>query len=84
MAFEASRQLFQPDSIHPHFVLCGVADQAALCRTLELLARHDIPCSYFREPDRGNELTTVAGGPVSGAARRIFRRYRCLNAGGFT
>ncbi len=39
-------------------------DEAALHLLLKRAMRRDIPSAPFREPDRGNELTAVALGPM--------------------
>jgi hypothetical protein len=50
---------------------------------MERLHRLGISHQPFHEPDRGNELTALATGPIFGPQRRLFRRYRCLGPPGF-
>lgn len=61
-------------------MLIAIPDELQLFRCLERLMRLQIPHCAFREPDRDNELTAIAAGPIVGDARKHFRRYRCLGA----
>lgn len=53
-------------------------DEAALRSVCALLDRERVPYAPFREPDRDNELTAVATGPVYGPGRGLFRRFPLL------
>jgi hypothetical protein len=77
-ALEAARFLLPPDLPHPHLVVCGVADERHLYRCVERFRRLGVSHRPFHEPDRDNEMTAIATGPIFGSRRRIFRRYRCL------
>lgn len=82
-AVEAGRHLLPDEIEHPHLIVCALPDEAALCRCLDWLTRQGLCFRAFREPDRGNELTALCAGPVSGSDRRRFRRFRCLTGPGF-
>lgn len=59
---EMSREI-KSDFIHPHFVMCSVANEAKLYRAMDRLEKRGVKCIPFREPDRGNELTAFATTP---------------------
>jgi len=80
---EAARAFLPPAHEHPSLVVCGVRNEAGLARSLAALSRAGIRCRAFREPDLGGQVTAVATEPVSGAARRFFRKYRLLNDNGW-
>lgn len=82
-AIEAARFLLPADLPHPHLVVCGIPDEIQLYQCMERLRRLGIAHRPFREPDRGDELTALATGPIFGPHRRLFRRYRCLGPAGF-
>jgi hypothetical protein len=74
----ARRGHIEPNSEHPSVVLCGARDESALQKILRRLQRLGIPHETFSEPDIGNQLTSIATGPVSGSNRDIFKHYQLL------
>jgi hypothetical protein len=66
-------------SIHPHLVICGVRDEAALLEAARDLKRQGVRARVFVEPDLGRTATALAAEPVRGGARRPFRRYPLLH-----
>jgi hypothetical protein len=80
-AIEAARHFLTQHDNHPHLVLLGVADETELRRAATLISSIGIRISPFYEDDMDGQLTAVASEPVSGTARRPFRRYRLLQGG---
>lgn len=76
-ALEVGRSLHS-DRVHPHLVVCGVNSQAQLENALSKVQALGIKCHPFVEPDIGGQLTAFATEPLSGEARRHFRRYNLL------
>jgi hypothetical protein len=76
---EAVAAFHPPGHAHPHLVVCGVTDEAALRQSLEHITSQGVRCRPFHEPDLGGQLTAWATEPVSGRTRRLFRRFRLLN-----
>jgi hypothetical protein len=72
--------LIPSSSPHPYLVLLGVRDEQELFQTLCRLEALGITFKVFREPDRNNELTAIATAPLSGATRKLFKRYQCLQS----
>lgn len=62
----------------PHLCLCTVKNEARLQLELEKLRSLGIEISEWREPDRNNELTAIATGPIRGDQRRLFRNFQLL------
>jgi len=80
---EVGRFHLPPDSPHPHVVVLGITDERQLFNCLDRLRRLNLPFQAFHEPDRQDELTAIASGPIVGRQRQLFRRYRCLGQPGF-
>jgi hypothetical protein len=59
-------------------VVCGVPDERALLEAHQALHKQGVRSTVFVEPDLGNRLTALAAEPVSGARRRLFRRFPLL------
>jgi hypothetical protein len=64
--------------VHPHLVLLGLADEAALRAARERLQAAGLATTPYHEPDFGGALTAFALGPVSGPTRRLLGRYPLL------
>jgi hypothetical protein len=77
-AIEAARALLPAELQHPHLIVCGVHDEAALWRFLHKLQLHNIRFQAFLEPDQDNQLTALATEPVFDETRRLFRNLRLL------
>jgi hypothetical protein len=69
------------DSEHPHLVLCSVPSEERLLAAADYLFTHNVRFHLFREPDRADEATALATGPLSGDERRLMERFRCLSSG---
>lgn len=78
-AIESARSgLISPTIPHPHLVYCGVKNELALQGYAEKLSSAGIALSCFYEPDRNNELTAIATGPIHGDQRRLFRNLQLI------
>lgn len=71
----------QQEWVHPHLVVCGVPDEAALDRVMLRLETKSINYRAFCEPDRNNEITAIATSPIRGKLRKVFSGYRLLKTG---
>jgi hypothetical protein len=60
---------------HPNLVILTARDEPSLHKLLDTI---DLPIEVFREPDRNNEVTAVAAGPLYGEDRRKFRKFKML------
>jgi len=78
-AIEAARTILPAHAEHPHLALLGVKSERQLKNVCEQLQQHDIAYQSFREPDIGNALTAIATAPLSGDARKLFKKFNCLN-----
>ena len=64
-------------------VMCAVSDEEALQQAISRLEYGDIPHVVWREPDLGNEITSVATAPLPPVQRKAMRRFRMWQ-GGYT
>ena len=80
---EAGKSLLPSNYLHPHLVVIGIPDERQLFQCLDRMRRLNVPFRAFHEPDRQNELTAIATGPIVGEQRQIFRRFRCLEQPAF-
>lgn len=71
---EAGAAFIAFDEIHPHLVVCAVADERALQVVYNKLRAVGVPCVGWREDDMGNSLTAVATSPLRGKAREPLRQ----------
>ena len=76
-AIEVARSL-APEEEHPHVVLLSVRSEEQLFNALKRLQAEGIDVKTFVEPDIGEQLTSIAAGPIFGEARRHFKRYQLL------
>lgn len=78
---EASRNGILPvDLVHPHIIICGVADEMALAHQHSRIKSAGIKALPFFEPDRAGEMTALATEPLFGDKRRHMRKLRLLGA----
>lgn len=75
---ESARKFVPIDMEHPHFVVCGVKDEAALKKAYCKIQEQNIQCCAFYEADIGDQMTALATEPVYDTARRHFRNYQLL------
>lgn len=75
---EAARNFVPSDMEHPHFVVCGVKDEAALKKAYRKIQEQDIRCCAFYEADIDDQMTALATEPVYDTARLHFRNYQLL------
>jgi hypothetical protein len=60
---------------HCRLVVLGVPSQAPLLDAVGRAEAAGVRCALFFEPDEGVGYSAACTEPVSGAARRLFRRY---------
>ncbi len=77
-ACEAGIRLISPEIEHPHFVLLGVANEAALIEQFEFIKQRGFPVVAFREADLGDSVTALASGPIYGEDRKFFRHLNLI------
>jgi hypothetical protein len=76
---EASRDGILVTDAHPHLVVLEAKDERKLKEVCMYLEANGVEHRCFIEPDQGSSLTSIATLPLSGDARRLFRRFQCLN-----
>lgn len=75
----AAAQAFPSKSlVHPHLVLCEVADEAALAEEFERLKEKFVPVCAYNEDDMRGAMTAIATGQIRGVERRKLRHLRLL------
>ncbi len=79
-SIEATKAFLPDDSRHPSLVLCGVKNEQRLKRTAHDLNNAGISYREFREPDIGNQLTSIVTEPLC-YKHEFFKRYRLLQEG---
>lgn len=77
-AIEASEYLHKSADQHPSVVVLGVKTEKALQGFKEFAQKENFDFKEFREPDRNNELTSVAVYPVDENQKKAFKRYQLL------
>lgn len=78
-AMEAARRFLNDGDEHPHLVVCKVDSSAKLEQTVLHLSEHGVRHIVFHEPDLNNSATAVATEPLSGMARKVMSRFKCLD-----
>lgn len=77
-AIESVRHTLSLDDEHPSVITLNVKNEAQLNKILKRLAADGIEHYPFYEPDRGNELTAIASGPMTGNNRKPFKKYNLV------
>lgn len=75
---DATKAFLDDNLEHPHLVVLGVKDEAALFKSANKLASAGIKFRIFTEPDRDGEATALATEAIFGERRRFFRTYQLL------
>lgn len=65
-------------SEHPSVIICGVKSETQLETVCVRLQEQGIRFAPFREPDIGDELTSLTTEPIYGEDRSFFRKYQLL------
>lgn len=79
-AHEAGIRFGDPASISS-IVLCSVPGEKELVHAKDQLDQRGIRSYLFTEDDLGNQATSLATEPISGASRRALRDYPLWNGG---
>lgn len=78
-AIEACKPYHQfPPNDHPSVVVIGIKSEPMLEKFKEWVDMNSLPYKEFREPDRNNELTSIAVFPVAEDKKHIFRKFQLL------
>lgn len=77
-AIEASKIYHTLDVEHPSVISIGVKTEKKLEGFRDFVKAQGFSVEEFREPDRGNELTSVAVYPVTEEARSVFKKFQLL------
>lgn len=78
-AVAESARFFIPTTMeHPHFVVCGVKNEAAIRKAHHQIQNQGIRCRAFFEADLDNQMTAFATEPIYDAQRRVFRNFQLL------
>jgi hypothetical protein len=64
-----------PSSVS-NLVLCQAADESFLLREFQRLELFNIPTVLFREPDIGNQATSLCTIPLIGESCRLFKKWK--------
>ncbi|MCQ3929143.1 MAG: hypothetical protein DPW16_01680 [Chloroflexi bacterium] len=80
---EAGRRFDWPDT-PCNLVVLGVANSGELQATIERVQLAEVRIALFYEPDHQLGLTAACTEPISGAFRRLFRRFPLWNVDGAT
>ena len=75
-AIEAAKH-FDLDS-HPSVIVCGVKSEQSLNNARKYLDDKGIRYKKFREPDIGDQLTSLATEPVLNGDREHFKKFQLL------
>lgn len=67
---------------HPSVILLGVRDEDELHRVRKHLIDRNVRHVHFYEPDRDDELTSIACEPVFDDGRKAFKKFRLLRMNG--
>mgnify|MGYP006151646511 CR=1 FL=1 len=76
-AIEATRHFL--DKEHPSVIVLGKKTLRKLETFRDYIEKHNLKYKEFYEPDRNNELTSVAVYPVSEHERILFKKFQLLN-----
>lgn len=77
-AIEATREFLRANDEHPYIVLCSTKNQNSLMKIVKTLYEQNIRLKVFREPDIGNELTSIATQPLYGEQRKAMTKYQLM------
>lgn len=77
-AIEASKPYHEFSNEHPSVVVIGIKSEPMLEKFREWVDLNDLQYKEFREPDKNNELTSIAVFPVGEDKKHIFRKFQLL------
>lgn len=77
-ALELGRNLTKEQAKDLHFTCCGVRDMNELESVERVLQAIKVPYVVFREPDIGNQKTSIGVYPIEEHKRGILRNYNLL------
>ena len=77
-AIEASGTYHQTSIEHPSVVVIGIKSEQMLYKFKEWVEMNNLPFKEFREPDRNNELTSIAVYPVTEDKKQVFHKFQLL------
>ncbi len=66
--------------MHPHLVVCQVANERELDAAFNRLKKLGVPCCAWYEDDMNNSLTAIATGLLRGSERKTLRRFKLLTS----
>ena len=66
------------ESNHPSVIVLGFKSEDSLNKFKEFASNKTFDLKEFREPDRNNELTSVAVYPVNEEQKHLFKKYKLL------
>jgi hypothetical protein len=77
-AIESCSSYHENPKEHPSVVVIGIKSEQMLMKFRDWVEMNDLKYKEFREPDRDNELTSIAVYPVVGDKRQVFRKFQLL------
>lgn len=77
-AIEASQSFLDPDDDHPSVIVLGMKNEKALEKFKDYVHNCNFHYDKFFEPDRDNEMTSVAVFPVGDAQKVFFKKFQLL------
>ena len=78
-AIEACERYHSSVMEHPSVIVLGIKTEKKLENFMEWARINNFRFKEFREPDRDNELTSVAVFPVTEEQQSLFRKWQLLN-----
>lgn len=78
--FEHGLKIEDKPKTTSHFCLLEAKDEQDLLKIKEKLEQKDIDLTCFHEPDFDTGYTCIAAGPIYGADRRLFKKYKFFKA----
>lgn len=78
-AIEASKRYHHSSNEHPSVIVLGVKSEKGLDNFVKYVQDQGFYYETFCEPDRNNELTSVAVFPVSEEQKKYFKKYQLLS-----
>ena len=69
---------YSKELLHPSIIILAIKNENGLYKVLDKLKENNINFTEFREPDIGNQLTSICCEPVNNKGRTFFRKYQLL------
>lgn len=77
-ALECGREFVKLKDEHPSIIICSAKNENKLKDAIQYCYDNNIKLKVFREPDIGNQITSIATEPLIGDRRNLMKKYQLI------